>query len=141
MKIALYTIYTQKQLKENMYNIISMSERIVGRVKWFNSKSGFGFITVISGSRAGEDIFAHYSSVRGEQNQYKTLIQGEYVEFILAKSESEQHEYHATDISGIQGGMLMCDTQKANMPTKPIVATQPHVQRQTAYKPRFAQPK
>ena len=121
--------------------MVSMSERIVGRVKWFNSKSGFGFITVMSGGRVGEDIFAHYSSVRGETAQYKSLIQGEYVEFVLAKSESEQHAYHATDISGIQGGMLMCDTQKANMPARPVVATQPQVQRQPAYKPRFTQPK
>lgn len=108
-------------------------ERLTGRVKWFNSKSGFGFITVIGG---GEDIFAHYSSVRGENSQYKSLVQGEYVEFVLAKSESEQHEFHATDISGIGGGQLMCDTQRANTPARPVVSTTPpRVQRQPAYKP------
>jgi cold shock CspA family protein len=101
------------------------SGRLTGRVKWFNSKSGFGFITVIGGERAGEDIFAHYSSVRGDTSQYKSLVQGEYVEFVLSKSESEQHEYHATDISGIHGGLLMCDTQQASMPPRPVVATMP----------------
>ena len=112
-------------------------ERLTGRVKWFNSKSGFGFITVVGGKHADDDIFAHYSSVRGENSQYKSLVQGEYVEFVLAKSESEQHEFHATDISGIGGGQLMCDTQRANMPARPVVATMPpRVQRQPAYKPR-----
>ena len=113
---------------------MSQSVRQTGRVKWFNSKSGFGFITVVGGEREGEDIFAHYSSVRGDSSQYKSLVQGEYVEFALSKSESEQHEYHATDISGIQGGLLMCDTQQA---PRPVVAPMPpRLQRHPAYKPR-----
>jgi cold shock CspA family protein len=90
-------------------------ERLIGRVKWFNSKSGFGFITVCSdGSHSGKDIFAHYSSLRGESAQYKYLVQGEYVEFNLVKSPSEQHEFNSVDVSGIKGGLLMCDTHRLN---------------------------
>ncbi len=96
-------------------------ERIIGRIKWFNSKSGFGFITVCSdGSQNGKDIFAHYSSLRGESSQYKYLVQGEYVEFSLVKSTNDQHEFHSVDITGIKGGLLMCDTHRLNStPTGP----------------------
>ena len=87
---------------------------ITGRVKWFNNKSGFGFITVCDGPHKGKDIFAHFSAIRGESSQYKYLVQGEYLEFNLVKSESEQHEYNAADITGIMGGILMCDTHRLN---------------------------
>ena len=56
------------------------SARLVGRVKWFNNKSGFGFITVCNGEQKDNDIFAHYSAITSaEQSQYKYLVQGEYV--------------------------------------------------------------
>ena len=75
-------------------------QRLTGMVKWFNNKSGFGFITVCSdGEFAGKDIFAHYSSIRVTNSQYKYLVQGEYVDFNLVKSENEKHEFHAIDIS------------------------------------------
>ena len=93
------------------------SERLTGRVKWFNSKSGFGFITVSDGTHKDKDIFAHFSSLRGDSAQYKYLVQGEYVEFVLSKSESEQHEYISTDIGGVKGGILMCDTHRLNAST------------------------
>jgi len=88
--------------------------RLLGRVKWFNNKSGFGFITVCEGDHKDKDIFVHFSSIRGESQQYKYLVQGEYVEFKLIKSESENHEYHASDVSGIKEGILMCDTHRMN---------------------------
>ena len=37
-------------------------ERLTGRVKWFNSKNGYGFISVCDDSE--RDIFAHYSCIR-----------------------------------------------------------------------------
>lgn len=99
-------------------------DRLTGRVKWFNSKAGYGFITVCGDSeQAGNDIFVHYSSVRADNSQYKYLVQGEYVEFSLVKSENESHDYHAVDISGIKGGLLMCQTQKS-MPVR-IITSRP----------------
>ena len=95
------------------------SERITGRVKWFNSKSGFGFITVCDGTHKDKDIFAHFSSLRGESSQYKYLVQGEYVEFALGKSESEQHEHVSFDVSGVKDGILMCDTHRLNASSTP----------------------
>jgi len=47
-----------------------------GRVKWFNERKGYGFITRNDG---GEDVFVHYSGING--NGFKTLQEGDLVEF------------------------------------------------------------
>ena len=88
-------------------------QRLTGMVKWFNNKSGFGFITVCGESDfGGKDIFAHYSSIRVTNSQYKYLVQGEYVDFNLVKSENENHEFHAMDITGVMGGPILCETRR-----------------------------
>lgn len=99
------------------------SDRITGRVKWFNKKAGYGFLTVCGGSSEykDKDIFAHFSSLRGEDEQYKYLVQGEYVEFSVVESKGEKHEFQAASISGVMGGYTMCDTHRDN-PRPPVRA-------------------
>jgi len=82
-----------------------------GRVKWFNNKAGYGFITIIIGERAGEDIFSHHSGVKVNSEQYKYLVQGEYVEFELKQSENKEHPWQAYGITGVGSGKLMCETR------------------------------
>ena len=45
---------------------------LVGNVKWFNSKIGFGFITVITpdDEKVGTDIFVHFSNINVRDNYY-----------------------------------------------------------------------
>lgn len=88
------------------------SDTLTGRVKWFNNKAGYGFITVTDGSRAGSDIFVHHSGINVENQQYKYLVQGEYVDFVLEKTESGSHEYTASKVNGINHGKLMCETRR-----------------------------
>jgi CspA family cold shock protein len=88
------------------------SELFIGRVKWFNNKAGYGFITVTDGSRSGSDIFVHHSSIDVENQQYKYLVQGEYVNFNLINTTSGAHEWQASNVSGIKGGKLMCETRR-----------------------------
>jgi CspA family cold shock protein len=83
--------------------------RKIGQVKWFNNKAGYGFITVTGDDCPSNDIFIHYSSIRVAN--YKYLIQGEYVEFNLVKSNTDKHEYQANDVTGINSGPLMCETR------------------------------
>ena len=88
------------------------SERFTGRVKWFNNKAGYGFVTVTDGSNAGKDVFVHHTSIKVDSEQYKYLVQGEYIEFTLSAANGEGgHEFQAGDVSGIKGGKLMCETR------------------------------
>jgi cold shock CspA family protein len=90
-----------------------MLKRCAGRVKWFNKK-GFGFITAVGGSpRDGEDVFVHHSALRVEGDIYKYLVQGEYVTFTWTETTSSDHEWHATDVRGINNWQLMCESQSA----------------------------
>ena len=52
-----------------------------GKVKWFNNTKGYGFIE----NPDGEDIFIHYSSILSDG--YKTLVEGQYVEFELVETD------------------------------------------------------
>lgn len=54
---------------------------IKGKVKWFSAEKGYGFIEAEDGS----DVFVHYSAIKGEG--YKTLEEGEEVEFEMAEGE------------------------------------------------------
>jgi CspA family cold shock protein len=85
--------------------------KLVGKVKWFNNKAGYGFITASEGEHSGKDIFVHYSTINVSNLQYKYLVQGEYVEFELVKSQNDKHEYQATNVTGIRGGSIMCETR------------------------------
>ena len=58
-----------------------MAERETGTVKWFNDSKGYGFIS----RENGEDVFVHFSSIRGEG--YRSLEEGQRVEFIVAQGE------------------------------------------------------
>ena len=89
----------------------SLTERFTGRVKWFNNKAGYGFITVTDGPKTGTDIFVHHSSIKVDAQQYKYLVQGEYTEFALSTVAGSTHEFQSSDVSGIKGGKLMCETR------------------------------
>ncbi len=91
------------------------TNQYVGKVKWFNNKSGYGFITFIdSGDFKGDDIFAHHSSLNVKDEIYKYLVQGEYVEFNVQKMDSGNHKYQAMNIKGILQNDLMCETRHKN---------------------------
>jgi len=84
----------------------------VGRVKWFNNKNGYGFITSCDDKNKDEDVFVHHSGVSVSEEQYKYLVQGEYVEFKLTGTpDSSKYPYQASKVTGMWGGKLMCETR------------------------------
>lgn len=91
---------------------VSGASRQLGIVKWFNNKAGFGFVTTLGDE--SKDVFVHHSGVSVNREQYKYLVQGEYVEFNLSKSDNNDHEWQAIDVTGIQNGALMCETRFLN---------------------------
>lgn len=52
-----------------------------GRVKWFNSEKGYGFIE----REGGNDVFVHFSAVQGEG--YKSLDEGQKVQFDIEQGQ------------------------------------------------------
>ena len=94
------------------------SDRLTGSVKWFNNKAGYGFVTVKGGDHDGKDVFAHYSAIKVIDDQFRYLVQGEYIEFDLTKDESGKHDFVVSNISGIKGGSLMCEVQRVNEAAK-----------------------
>lgn len=63
-----------------------------GKVKWFNSEKGFGFIE----REGGEDVFVHFSAIEGEG--YKSLDEGQEVTFEV---EDGQRGPQATNVSKV----------------------------------------
>jgi len=54
---------------------------MTGKVKWFNSEKGYGFIT----TEEGQDVFAHFSQI--QKDGFKTLEEGEQVEFAVEQGD------------------------------------------------------
>ena len=52
-----------------------------GKVKWFNTRKGYGFISTDD----GKDIFVHYSNITSDG--YKTLAEGDPVTFDVVDGE------------------------------------------------------
>lgn len=91
---------------------------MLGRVKWFNNKAGYGFITVTDGGKSGSDIFVHHTAIVVSSQQYKYLVQGEYVEFVLSDNAMGIHQFTATNVTGVKGGSLMCETRNDSKNTR-----------------------
>lgn len=83
--------------------------RNTGRVKWFNNKAGYGFITWSSSDDTEEDIFVHHSALSTEQDQFRYLVEGEYVTFSVTEADDKTT---ATSVTGPDGGKLMCETRR-----------------------------
>lgn len=57
---------------------------MTGKVKWFNTEKGYGFIT----SDEGKDIFVHYSAIQADG--FRSLEEGQKVSFEIVESDRGQ---------------------------------------------------
>ena len=64
-----------------------------GKIKWFYNEKGYGFIEYTE----NEDIFVHYSAI--VKDGYKTLNQGDYVEFNLIETTKGLQAQHVVEIN------------------------------------------
>ncbi len=54
---------------------------MIGKVKWFESKKGYGFIMC----EDGHELFVHYTGIVADG--YKALSEGQKVEFEIGSTE------------------------------------------------------
>lgn len=76
------------------------NDRITGTVQWFSRVKGYGFVRP---DTQEEDVFVHYSSIRGDG--YRNLNEGQRVEFSM---EDTPKGPQAVDVVGLDG-----DTESA----------------------------
>ena len=55
--------------------------QVNGKVKWFNEKKGFGFLT----REGGPDVFVHFSAIKSEG--FRTLAEGQEVSFDIEEGQ------------------------------------------------------
>tara|TARA_B100001123_G_scaffold393009_1_gene472659 strand:- start:15 stop:224 length:210 start_codon:yes stop_codon:yes gene_type:complete len=56
----------------------------VGKVKWFNARKGYGFISPNNG---GKDVFVHASAL--EQSKINYLDEGDTIDFEIAEENGK----------------------------------------------------
>jgi len=94
-------------------------QRAQGRVKWFNAKGGYGFVTLLGadGLQSGRgaprrEVFVHHSGLKVGSEQFRYLVEGEYVELEVRETEGKgDKKYQGVEVRGIGGGPLMCETR------------------------------
>ncbi|KAL1921542.1 uncharacterized protein VTP21DRAFT_11258 [Calcarisporiella thermophila] len=74
-------------------------QRQTGRVKFFNSTKGYGFIIPDSLSETNEEVFVHHTAIHNAGG-FKSLAENEPVEFELVRGPKG---YQATYVTGPNG--------------------------------------
>jgi len=82
------------------------SGRQLGRVKWFNNQKGFGFVT----DNDENDVFVHHTALLTESDQFRYLVQDEWVEF--EKSTMDNGKTVAVNVSGPNSSKLTCELRQ-----------------------------
>ncbi len=72
-----------------------MADRATGTVKWFNAVKGYGFIA----REGGKDLFVHFSEIQDAGDGYRSLNEGDKVEFTIGESPKGPQAIQVTKVS------------------------------------------
>jgi CspA family cold shock protein len=67
-----------------------------GTVKWFNNSKGYGFIAPEAG---GNDLFVHFSAIVDANGGYRSLSEGDKVEFDVEQGQKGLQATNVTRVS------------------------------------------
>ena len=65
---------------------------MLGKVKWFNSEKGYGFIE----REDGGDVFVHFSAI--QEDGFKALAEGQQVEFDIVEGARGEQAANVTKV-------------------------------------------
>jgi Cold shock proteins len=94
-----------------------VGKRYFGRVKWFNNRLGYGFVTLLHNVDGNNtvsdtvDVFCHHSNLRPKESSFRSLTQGEYVELRIGNCADKENQVQAEDVTGVCGGPLLSDSR------------------------------
>ncbi len=71
-----------------------MADRVTGTVKWFNASKGYGFIA----HEGGKDVFVHFSAIQDPNNGYRSLNEGDQVEFTIEDGQKGPQAVNVTKV-------------------------------------------
>lgn len=92
-----------------MSSSTEQSSRQSGRVKWFDNRKGYGFVNNLSNNA---EVFVHHTGLKSQNGVFRTLFPGEYIEFdIFHDSQTQPYRDYAINVTGVQGGSLLCENQ------------------------------
>lgn len=80
---------------------VESSVKSKGKVKWFNSSKGYGFITPEESTNS-EDVFVHQTAIHAQG--FRSLQQGEEVEYVA--EEGEDGRWRAIEVKGPKGAYV-----------------------------------
>jgi len=103
-----------------------------GRVKWFNAKAGYGFVTSL---KTNKDVFVHHSELKVGKEQFRYLLEGEYLEMEVTETEGKST---GKSVRGIGGGKLMCETRTESASASTSSERKETKPLEKKYKPRSA---
>jgi cold shock protein len=84
--------------------------KYLGRVNWFNTRRGYGFILILNEDKKDEEVFVHQTSI--VSNNYRTLYPGEYVSLDVVQSEEDSNKMQCSNVRGVCGGSLLTENNK-----------------------------
>lgn len=69
------------QNSSHNFKVLVKGDKMTGKVKWFNSEKGYGFIT----GDDGREVFVHFSAI--DCDGYKTLDDGQAVTYDVTEGD------------------------------------------------------
>tara|TARA_Y100000389_G_scaffold161729_1_gene164265 strand:+ start:5074 stop:5613 length:540 start_codon:yes stop_codon:yes gene_type:complete len=104
-------------------------KRVLGVVKWFNNKLGYGFISHKKENNEEQDIFVHWSNLLLNEHDFRTLYKDEVVEFEIQYcnfgqfAENKNKAIQACNVSGPNFSKLISAKQTNNFQTSNYSST------------------
>lgn len=110
---------TQRGDKQEWTGVEAPKGKVLGTVKWFNNKKGFGFISY----GADGDVFVHQTSI--VSTGYRTLFDGQQVSFEVKNENGRDRALNVTNPDGTEivsprRGNFGNDQRKNEQPAQPM---------------------